>query len=82
MKNVTIYSTATCPYCKREKQYLAEKSIEFTNYDIGEDQAKADEMIQKTGQMGVPVTVISNGDEQVIVGFDRNALDKALRKEI
>lgn len=78
MKKVILYSTATCPYCKMEKQYLSEKGIAFTIYDVGEDQAKAEEMIQKTGQMGVPVTVISDGEEKVIIGFNPDELDKAL----
>lgn len=81
MKKVEIYSTSTCPYCKMEKQYLTEKGIRFTNYDVAVDDTKADEMIKKSGQMGVPVTIISNGEEKVIVGFDRNKLTESLEIE-
>ena len=78
MKQVTIYSTPTCPYCKMEKAYLDEQGIHYTEIDVTSDPSKADEMVQKTGQMAVPVTVIANGDEQVLIGFDKEALNKAL----
>lgn len=80
MKKVTIYSTPTCPYCKAEKQFLTEKGIKFEDVDVAGDQAKAQEMIQKSGQMGVPVTVITDeaGKDEIIVGFDQNGLAKAL----
>lgn len=78
MKQVTIYSTPTCPYCKMEKAYLDEKGIHYTNIDVTSDPTKADEMVQKSGQTAVPVTVIANGEEKIIVGFDKSALDQAL----
>ena len=55
MKNVTIYSTPTCHFCQAAKEFFKKHSIEFTNYDVSTDAAKRDEMIQKSGQMGVPV---------------------------
>lgn len=75
MANVLIYSTPTCPWCHKTKEYLKEKGISFTDINVAEDQAKAQEMIQKSGQMGVPVTDI---DGTIIIGFDKPALNKAL----
>ena len=72
---VLVYSTPTCPYCVRLKQYLTEKNVVFENYDVGADQAKADEMVKKSGQMGVPVMDI---DGKIIVGFDKPEIQKAL----
>jgi len=74
-KKITIYSTPTCPYCKRAKDYLTQKGITFTDYNVGEDREKAKEMIQKSKQMGVPVIVV---DDEVIVGFNQAKLDSLL----
>ncbi len=74
-KTVKIYSTATCPWCIRAKEFLKENAVEFINFDVGLDQAAADEMMKKTGQMGVPVIEI---DGQVIVGFDKEKIKQAL----
>ncbi|MBU1120459.1 MAG: glutaredoxin domain-containing protein [archaeon] len=73
--NVTIYSTRTCPYCVMAKQFFKEKGIEFKDYDVSEDHSKAKEMMDKTGQMGVPVIDI-NG--KVIVGFDKPKIEALL----
>lgn len=75
MANITIYSTPSCPYCHMEKDYLKGKGIAFTDVDVAADPAKADEMITKSGQMGVPVTDI---DGTIIVGFDKPKLNAAL----
>ncbi len=75
-KKVTVYSTPTCPYCKRAKDYLTQKGIPFTDYNVAEDREKAKEMIQKSKQMGVPVIVV--GDD-VIVGFNQAKLDSLLK---
>jgi len=75
MARVTVYSTPTCPWCIRVKQFLAENNISFENYDVGSDQAKAEEMIRKSGQMGVPVIDI---DGTIIVGFDKEKIKTAL----
>lgn len=72
---VVVYSTPTCPYCIRAKQFLSDNKIEFTNFDVSTDQAKTEEMMQKSGQMGVPVLVI---DGQIIVGFDKGKIKTAL----
>lgn len=77
-KHVTIYTTPTCHFCHMAKEFFTEKGIEFTNYDVASDATKRQEMIQMTGQLGVPVIVI--GDD-VIVGFDRNRLAQKLGVE-
>ena len=74
-KKVLIYSTTTCPFCHQAKDYLNEKKIAFTDFDVASDSAKAQEMIDKSGQMGVPVLDIEG---KIIVGFDKEAIDKEL----
>ena len=74
-KSVKIYSTSTCPFCIRAKQFLKENNIEFQNLDVSGDQLAADEMMAKSGQMGVPVIDI---DGEVIVGFDKERIKSAL----
>jgi len=75
-KKVVIYSTPTCPYCKRAKDYLSRKGIAYTDINVAQDREKAREMIQKSGQMGVPVIII--GDNEIVVGFNQSLLDKLL----
>jgi glutaredoxin 3 len=67
-QHVTIYSTPTCHFCQLAKEFLTEKNIPFTNFNVAEDAAKREEMINLTGQLGVPVIQI--GDD-IMVGFDR-----------
>ena len=74
-KNIVIYSTPTCPWCHRVKQFLQEKNVFFQDFDVSQNQEKAEEMVQKSGQMGVPVVDI-NGE--IIVGFDRDRIEEAL----
>ena len=74
-KNVKVYSTPTCPWCVRAKQFLKDNSIPFENADVSSDSQAADEMVQKSGQMGVPVLDI---DGTVIVGFDKEKIKSAL----
>jgi glutaredoxin-like YruB-family protein len=76
MKNVTIYSTPTCVYCGLAKTFFKEKSIPFVEHNVATDLAKRKEMIDKTGQMGVPVIEV-NGE--VIVGFDESKIESALK---
>jgi glutaredoxin-like YruB-family protein len=71
--NITIYSTPTCGYCKMAKEYLKSKNIPFTDIDVSTDQKKAEEMISKSGQFGVPVIDV-NG--KLIIGFDKRKLDE------
>jgi glutaredoxin-like YruB-family protein len=75
MAKVTVYSTPTCPYCHMLKDFLKENNIEFEHIDVAADREKGQEMIKKSGQTGVPVTDI---DGKIIVGFDKEALKKAL----
>jgi len=75
MKKVTVYSTPTCPYCKMTKAYFKEKKVAFNDIDVAADEEKAHEMIEKSGQMGVPVIDI---DGKIIIGFDKEAVNKAL----
>ncbi len=72
---VTVYSTPTCPYCKMAKSFLAENKIDFKEVDVSMDDKAAQEMIDKSGQMGVPVIDI---DGKFIVGFDKDAMKAAL----
>lgn len=74
-KKVAIYSTPICPHCIMAKQYFKENKIEYTEYNVMEDEEKLHEMVRKSDQMGVPVIEI---DGKIIVGFDRQAIDKAL----
>lgn len=74
-KKVVIYSTPTCPYCKRAKEYLSRKGISYTDIDVAQDKEKAKEMTEKSGQMSVPVIII---DGEIVVGFNQVLLDKLL----
>jgi glutaredoxin-like YruB-family protein len=67
MKSVKIYSTPTCPWCIRTKQFLRDNNVPFEDIDVSADQKAGEEMIQKTGQMGVPVLDIEG---TIIVGYD------------
>ena len=68
MKNVIIYSTPTCHYCELAKDFFKEKGIAYTEYNVLTDLAKRQEMVDRSGQMGVPVIII---DSKVTVGFDQ-----------
>jgi len=75
MKKVAIYSTPTCHFCSLAKDYFTENNIQFDAFDVASDLARRKEMVEKSGQLGVPVITI--GDE-VIVGFDKPRIDQAL----
>lgn len=77
MAKVKVYSTPTCPYCVQAKEYLKNKGVEYEEIDVASDEAGRNEMVEKSGQMGVPVILI--GDEY-IVGFDRGKIDELLSK--
>jgi len=74
-KSVKVYSTSTCSWCIRVKQFLKENNVIFEDYDVGADQVKADEMVKISGQMGVPVLDIEG---EIIVGFDRDKIKQLL----
>ena len=78
-KNVMVYSTSHCPYCIKLKDFLKQNNVKYVEYNVEEDKEKANEMVEKSGQMGVPVIDI---DGTVIVGFDKQAVAKALRLKI
>jgi len=75
--SVTLYSTPSCVYCRMVKDYFRQGGVPFTEYNVASDRAKADEMVRKSGQMGVPVIDI-NGS--VIIGFNKPEIDRALRR--
>lgn len=74
-KNVVIYSTPTCHFCQMTKEFLKEHNITYTDYNVVTDMDKRQEMIEKSGQMGVPVIFI---EDQMFVGFDKTKLSEAL----
>jgi glutaredoxin-like YruB-family protein len=74
-KSVTIYSTPTCHFCQAAKVFFNEHDVKYTEVNVAEDAAKRQEMIEMTGQMGVPVIRIEN---DVIVGFDEAKLKELL----
>ncbi len=80
MVKVTIYTTTTCPYCKMEKEYLDAKGVKYETVVIDHDKKAAQEMLEKSGQLGVPFTVITkeDGHSESILGFDREKLDDVL----
>ncbi len=69
----TLYTAKTCPFCKMEKDYLTEKSVPFSEIYVDENPEEAKKMIEISGQMGVPFTVIEkdNGEKVPILGFDQ-----------
>ncbi len=73
---VKVYSTPSCPYCKLAKEFLKEHKIPFDDIDVSVNQKAANEMIEKSGQMGVPVIEV-NG--KIIIGYDQSAIKKALK---
>lgn len=73
---VKIYTTPTCPYCVMAKVFLRENGVEFKEINVAGDRAAAMEMIKKSGQTGVPVLDIGG---EIIVGFDREAIERALK---
>ncbi len=75
---VKIYSTSTCPACDMVKAFLNKHKIKFMDVNVADDEAGRQEMIDKTGQFGVPVTIISNEKEKIILGFDPAELKKTL----
>ncbi len=75
MSEILVYSTPTCPYCDMAKDYLKNKGIEFIEIDVAADPTKAQEMIELSGQMGVPVIKIGN---EIIIGFDKAKIDAVL----
>ena len=76
MATIKIYSTPTCPWCKKAKAYFKENNIKFTDVDVSADEAAQKEMVDKSGKMGVPVIDI---DGKILVGFDQAKIEEALK---
>ena len=77
MSEVKVYTTPTCPWCHKLKEWLKEKKVSFKEVDVAADQEAAKKMVEKSGQMGVPQIEI-NG--KIIVGFNPDAIEKALKE--
>ena len=75
MKEVTIYTTPTCGYCKMAKDFFVENNVQYADYNVGTDLEKRKEMIERSGQMGVPVIFVDN---EMVVGFDKARLSELL----
>lgn len=80
MPKVTMYTTRTCPFCMMQKSYFADKNIEYTEIMVDENPAEAMKMVEISGQMGVPFTVIDQDDGRrvTILGFDQPRIEEAL----
>jgi glutaredoxin-like YruB-family protein len=74
---ITLYSTPTCGFCTKAKAFFRERKIPFVEYNVAADSRKADEMVRKSGQMGVPVIDIHG---KVIVGFNQPEIERALKR--
>jgi glutaredoxin 3 len=74
-KTVKVYSTPTCPYCIRAKQFLKDNNIVFEDVDVSVNETEAEQMVEKSGQMGVPVLDI---DGEIVIGFDKEKIKEAL----
>jgi glutaredoxin-like YruB-family protein len=75
---VKVFSTPFCPYCVSLKNFLKERDVEFEEFDVSQDEKARNEMVKKTGQLGVPVIDI---DGEFIVGFDKEKISKLLKIE-
>jgi glutaredoxin-like YruB-family protein len=77
MKKVIIYTTNWCPFCEATKEYLNQKNIPYEEKNVEIDLQARDEMVEKSGQLGVPVIDI---DGQIIIGYSPDEIDKALNE--
>lgn len=75
MHNVLIYSTPVCPYCAMAKLFFKENNIQYTDKNVAGDPVATAEMIEKSGQLGVPVIQI---DDNILIGFDKSTVSKLL----
>ncbi|MBI2587816.1 thioredoxin family protein [Candidatus Azambacteria bacterium] len=76
MKSVKIYTTPTCPYCHMAKEFFKANNVEFQEFDVAADEKARNEMMEKSGQLGVPVIDV---DGQIVVGFDEPKLKELLK---
>ena len=79
-KEVKVFSTPSCPWCVKAKAFLKENKVKFADLDVAEDEKAREEMIEKSGQMGVPVILVvgDDGSETVIIGFDEGKIRSTL----
>lgn len=75
MSTVTVYSTPTCAYCNMAKEFFKANNVAYQDYNVAADLDKRKEMIDKTGQMGVPVIDV---DGTIVIGFDEAKLKESL----
>jgi len=77
---IQIYSTHTCHYCKALKEYLDEKKVSYENTFVDDDPKAGEEMVKKTNQMGVPVTIVTSDEnkEEIVIGFDKEKINSLL----
>lgn len=79
MKTVSIYTTPSCTYCRMAKEFFKEHNVAFSEFDVAADPAKRAEMVEMTGQLGVPVIRIDNA---LLVGFNRSKVGELLGIEM
>lgn len=80
-KKVAIYTTPTCTYCRQTKEFFKQNQVTYDEYDVATDAVRRKEMMDKSGQMGVPVITVSGADganEEVVIGYDRPRLAQLL----
>ncbi len=75
-KKIKVYSTPSCPYCVKVKDFLKSKNLKFQDINVAEDSEAAQEMVDKTGQYGVPVIEIEG---KIVVGFDKEKIEELLK---
>ena len=75
MKDVTVYSTPSCTFCVMAKDFFKANDVKFTEHNVAEDLEKREEMVERSGQMGVPVIFIG---EDMIIGFDETKVKELL----
>ena len=81
-KKVAIYTTPTCTYCRQTKEFFKANQVDYVEYNVATDLVRRQEMVDKSGQMGVPVITVAEADgrrEEVVVGYDHGRLAKLLR---
>jgi len=80
MTKIAIYTTRTCPFCRMQKEYFESKNIQYDEILVDENPTEAQKMIEISGQMGVPFTVIDkdDGSKVTILGFDKTRINEAL----
>ena len=76
MAKVKVYSTPTCPWCTKAKEFLTKNKVKFENINVAEDEKARNDMVERSGQMGVPVIEIG---KEMIVGFDESKIKKILK---